>query len=491
MSFNFEDAFDPRVAAARVPEPRYPEGGEADFVADALARACAGLGWDEEGRGPFGRVVPKGARVLVKPNFVTHRNEGEWGVEPLVTHQTLVRATVHALLLAEPSEVLVGDAPLQGCDFEELMRVTGLGRWAEELTAREPRFRGVRDFRRTTCVFRDGVRVSAEDLQPADRYALFDLAGESFLEPITHDDPAFRVTRYDPRLLAKTHARGRHRYLVAREVVEADVIVNLPKLKTHMKAGITCALKNLIGINGNKEYLPHHRVGGAAVGGDCYPGASRVKRALEFVFDQQNMTGSYAAGKLWHTAARQLYRVLRLQGDRLGIEGAWSGNDTIWRTCLDLNRILLYGRPDATMADSPQRRVVHVTDAVVAGQGNGPLAPQPLPLGLVLAANNAAAMDTVGALLLGYDPALITIAREALGDFRWPLAPFRREDVSVAGDVGDGAAVEVLRRAGAGVLHPVGWRDTAAGGRAAESNGAGTSAVTNGAPADFASTLDG
>jgi len=34
-------------------------------------------------------------------------------------------------------------------------------------------------------------------------------------------------------------------------------------LKLHRKAGITCALKNLIGINGNKEYLPHHRLGGS------------------------------------------------------------------------------------------------------------------------------------------------------------------------------------------------------------------------------------
>ena len=74
--------------------------------------------------------------------------------------------------------------------------------------------------------------------------------------------------------MRRTHAPGRHQYLVAREVIEADVIVNLPKLKTHKKAGVTCALKNLIGINGNKEYLPHHRVGGAERGGDCYPAAS-------------------------------------------------------------------------------------------------------------------------------------------------------------------------------------------------------------------------
>lgn len=495
MTFDAERLFDPRVAAARTPGVRYPADGDVDDgMADAIARACDALGWGEEGRGPFGRVVPRGARVLVKPNFVAHRNEGPWGVEPLVTHPSVVRAVVNALLQADPSEVLVGDAPLQGCDFDELMRVTKLGEWAEGLKALDARFKGVRDFRRTTCVFRDGVRVSEEDLQPEDRYALFDLADESFLEPITGGRAQFRVTRYDPRLLAKTHAKGRHRYLVAREVVESDVVVNLPKLKTHMKAGITCALKNLIGINGNKEYLPHHRLGGAAEGGDCYPGGSGVKRALEYVFDRQNMTGSQASARAWHAAARSLYRVLRLQGDRLGIEGAWSGNDTIWRTCLDLNRILLYGRADATMAERPQRLVLHLTDAVVAGQGNGPLAPQPLPLGLLLASSNAAATDTAGALLLGYDPARITIAREAFGDFRWPLAPFRSADVMMTGDLGEGAAVELLRGRGRGVTHPVGWRDAAADPPAA-SNGAGNSTNAgeppDGPSADFASALDG
>ena len=131
----------------------------------------------------------------------------------------------------------------------------------------DARFKGIRDFRRTTCVFVDGVRVSTEGLQSEDRFVLFDLGRDSLLEPITDARDSFRVTCYDPRLLAKTHAPGRHRYLVARDIIDADVVINLPKLKTHKKAGITCALKNLIGINGNKEYLPHHRIGGSTSGG--------------------------------------------------------------------------------------------------------------------------------------------------------------------------------------------------------------------------------
>lgn len=459
------NVFDARVAAARASSYE-----EADIAA-ALSRACDALGWNDGPRGPLGGVVKDGARVLVKPNFVLHENQGPWGIEPLLTHASLVRATVEAALLAGAGEVTVGDAPVQGCDFEVLLAATGLGRWAEELAAREPRFKGVRDFRRTVSSFDGGVRRASEGVQSEERFALFDLGGESLLEPVTDEGSRFRVTCYDPRLLARTHAPGRHQYLVAREVLEADVVINLPKLKTHMKAGVTCALKNLIGINGNKEYLPHHRLGGSARGGDCYPGDNPFKRALEYVFDRQNESASTTASRVWAGAATQLYRVLkRTGGDGLGVEGAWSGNDTVWRTCLDLNRILLYGRADATLADGPQRRVLHVVDAVVAGQGNGPLAPQPLALGLLLVGVSAAAVDYVGARLLGYEPARVPLVRHAFDNFKWTLAGFESNAVSLAGDLGEGAADEVV----AGielpkVVYPSGWRDAASSGAEAGS----------------------
>jgi hypothetical protein len=169
--------------------------------------------------------------------------------------------------------------------------------------------------------------------------------------------------------MERTHQRGRHQYLVARAIMDADVVINMPKLKTHRKAGVTFALKNLIGINGNKEFLPHHSVGGSAAGGDCYPGRSHAKRALEYVLDRQNSARSQSTARVWNEASRVLGLGLRLQGDVLGVDGAWSGNDTIWRTCLDLNRVLVYGRPDGTLSETPQRRILHIGDADRGGAG--------------------------------------------------------------------------------------------------------------------------
>ena len=453
---------DARVAVADVGAASYNELETSGQLKAAIEQLAVLLGWSRAGdRVPFGALVRHGANILVKPNWVLHENQGPWGIEPLLTHASFVRAVVEALLRTRPSGLIVGDAPIQSCDFDRLLQVTELGGWGAQLQATEPVFGGIRDFRSTKCVMRGGVRETFEDQLSFDHFVLFDLGVESLLEPVTDHHRSFRVTQYAPAQMAKTHAPGRHQYLVARDVIEADIIVNLPKLKTHKKAGVTCALKNLIGINGKKEYLPHHRVGGSGDGGDCYPGRSVIKRTLESAYDQLNRSTSAAARRAWSTGVRMLDHVARFRGDRLGVEGSWSGNDTIWRTCLDLNRILLYGRTDGTLADTPVRRVINIVDAIVAGQGDGPLAPQPFPLGLLLAGECAGSVDWVGARLLGYDPMRIPIVREAFGQFQWPLCGFAPDDVEVIGDLGTGPADRALAayRPPHPVIYPIGWLD--------------------------------
>jgi uncharacterized protein (DUF362 family) len=418
------------------------------------------LGWADE-QHVFGNIIPSGARVVLKPNLVTHANTGPWGIEPLITSPVLIQAVADEVLSTSASQVLIGDAPLQSCDFQCLLSVTGLDNWSAQLCSRDHRFVGIVDWRRTTCSFDKGTRKAEEGRQPLERFVLFDLGCDSLLEPITDDHNSFRVTCYDPTLLAKRHFRGRHQYLIAKDVLDADVVINLPKLKTHKKAGMTGALKNLVGINGNKEFLPHHRVGGSAMGGDCYPGFSPLKRTLEFVLDCANMARSSSTARWWNTLAMQLQRTSCFLGDRIGVEGSWLGNDTVWRMTLDLNRILLYGRGDGTMADDVQRQVIHIVDAVVAGQGDGPLASQPLQLGLLLAGNNAAVVDWVGAGLLGYDPMRIPIVSGAFDRFRWRLVASEPTDIEIAGDWGAGPLTH-LPKSSRSVLHPAGWKNLGA-----------------------------
>jgi uncharacterized protein (DUF362 family) len=83
-------------------------------------------------------------------------------------------------------------------------------------------------------------------------------------------------------------------------------------------------------------------------------------------------------------------------------------------------------------------------------------------MGLLFAGANAAAVDWIGAYLLGYPPENIPIVREALETFRWPLTSFTRRDIRLLGDLGEGVADEVLKRWPAEPInHPTGWRDVA------------------------------
>src|SRR5438045_4182166 len=120
---------DLRVAIAKTSTLGYRNSSVED-AGTAITQAAESLGWSDQQHGPFGKVIPNGARVVVKPNLVMHQNEGPWGIEPLITHASLIQATVAAVLQSTASEVLVGDAPVQGCHFGELLAVTGLDEWA-------------------------------------------------------------------------------------------------------------------------------------------------------------------------------------------------------------------------------------------------------------------------------------------------------------------------------------------------------------------------
>ena len=85
---------------------------------------------------------------------------------------------------------------------------------------------------------------------------------------------------YDPDKFRYTHTKGMHKYCITKHLFDSDLVISLPKAKTHQKAGITAALKNIVGLNGDKDYLPHHRIGGTEVGGDAYPGKSYFRYSV-------------------------------------------------------------------------------------------------------------------------------------------------------------------------------------------------------------------
>jgi uncharacterized protein (DUF362 family) len=383
---------------------------------------------------PLGELVRPGGKIVVKPNWVMHANWGPGGMDCMITHPAVLRAVLDYVFLAQPAQVVLGDAPLQGCDFERMME-----HGAMRAVIAYFQDRGlplvVRDFRRTVIKQAGKLKLVGEELRPESDYVLVDLGPDSLLEPISKDWKKFRVTVYDPRKMWAHHRPGRHRFLIAREILEADLVVNVPKLKAHKKAGITCCLKNLIGINGNKEYLPHHRKGGADAGrgGDNYEHRAWLMALMESTLDWMNRHRNWPW--LYHQGERVVWHLLHLRRRRdphAQFEGSWYGNDTIWRTCLDLNRALLYGDCTGGLRDTVQRQEISIVDAVVAGQGEGPLDPTPLETGAVFAARNPAVGDFLGSRLLGFDPDKIPLMRHACEDMRWRICSVPAGEIRAA-----------------------------------------------------------
>jgi hypothetical protein len=394
----------------------------------------------------------------LKPNWVFHRNHHKsGGVDCLLTHTSLIKAVLEYVALTRPRSIVIGDAPIQSCDFEALRRACGLGT-LEDASSAGGFDVSIVDFRRSLLPDGKLGGTRIENHRKMEEFVLFDMKGESLLEPLAADAGKFRVTMYDPDLMRRTHSPGKHQYLIAREVIEADVVINLPKLKCHKKVCITGALKNLVGINGSKEYLPHHRRGGATDGGDCYRGKSWLKMKAEELLDIVNRRHSRPLKTLLGRSAVAGLGFARVLGADYDLEGSWYGNDTVWRTCLDVQRILRYGCKDGTLQETPQRSLISITDAIVAGEGEGPMAPRPVPAGFLTGALNPAAADWVHARLMGFDPCKIPLVREAFAGFRYPLTTSAPWAVRVCMADKVRHADEIRPLNGRPFLPPKGWK---------------------------------
>ena len=238
-------------------------------VFDLVRQAFVDLRLDADHHGspawnPLGTFIQPGQTVLLKPNWVRHSNPIDPSIDSLVTHSAVIRAVLEYVLIAlqERGSVVLADAPLQSCDFEQLVTRNRARELLEVLSQEHPQiaFRLI-DLRRTVFkerTLKESLRGDVFQTSGAgadDGYTLVKLDEQSLLTDLDDRFERFRVTQYDPTLMLQHHNREVNEYLIGNPLLQADVIVNLPKMKTHVKAGITGALKNLIGINGHKGVL--------------------------------------------------------------------------------------------------------------------------------------------------------------------------------------------------------------------------------------------
>lgn len=346
----------------------------------------------------------KGKKVLLKPNWVL-QNKVKDDEICLRTNNSFLLAALEVLLEKKPASIIIGDAPIQSCNWEKMLSKPFL-RTIVAMSAKYSLPIAIKDFRRVT--FDPSQNILTKERKPLSNYIIFDVGKESYLEPISSIKNNFRVIDYAPDRLANSHSIGMHKYCIAKEFFEVDIVISMPKIKTHQKAGITGTLKNLVGLNGDKDYLPHHRVGGVGFGGDCYPGKNILRRTSEWALDMANKQQGKKVYRFLRLAAIVFWK-LSIPKKVHQLDAGWFGNDTVWRMVLDLNKIAIFGKEDGTLSNIPQRELYSLCDGIIGGQGNGPLNPTPLPLGVICFSNNSPMSDICMASLMGFDYRLIPL----------------------------------------------------------------------------------
>jgi uncharacterized protein (DUF362 family)/NAD-dependent dihydropyrimidine dehydrogenase PreA subunit len=135
--------------------------------------------------GGMENFVKPGQKVLLKPNLLA----GKPPEKAVTTHPEIVRAVIH-LVQQAGGTVSVGDSP-------------GIGK-------------------PETVAAKSGILQVIEET-------------------------GVRFAPFDESVKIRPRGGTFHELEVAREILEADVIINLPKLKTHQMMGMTCAVKNMFG----------------------------------------------------------------------------------------------------------------------------------------------------------------------------------------------------------------------------------------------------
>lgn len=334
---------------------------------------------------PFKDFIKKGDNVLIKPNLVMHENR-VGTVNCMITNFSLIRPIIDYVILAleGTGSIIVGDAPVQDCDFEKLKKINNLEKNINEYMNIYSNIK-LMDFRKNQNAEVECVTVKINE--------------KSSFSELDNMEKEYSITNYDLKLMNAHHTGTTHEYIVPKDVLNADVIINMPKPKTHRKAGMTACMKNFVGINGNKECLPHHRTGGPNKNGDEFPENDFIKNIFSWLSKY-----TYKHNSIINFIRKCVSFIMNKLGKGRFREGSWYGNDTIWRTILDLNKLIIYTDKNGILTDTPQRKIFNICDMIISGEKEGPLLPSDKKVGLVVAGFNQLNNDYVIAQIMGFDP---------------------------------------------------------------------------------------
>jgi uncharacterized protein (DUF362 family) len=383
-------------------------------------------------------IIKPGYDIVIKPNWVRQSHqfkEKDW--EYVITHPAVITAVIRKVVekLENKGSILVLDGPETSSNFTAILSRYPASDWKSLCETRGITFQII-DLRDYEWIVENNV-ITKRNKLPGDPIGNTEINLEQNSEFLGHkkSKKGYYGADYNIKETNNAHNGINNIYRVSKSVLGADVFINLPKLKTHKKSGITCCLKNLVGVNTYKNYLPHYSIGTPVEGGDQFPqksGKNTLESKLLSFIKQYLLINPYIA--------RIINPLLKLGksffGDTNNIirSGNWYGNDTLWRMILDLNKIVFYSRPDGTLKEeilTNRKKYIGIVDAILCGEKNGPKCPEPKQLGYLICGINPVAIDATAASLIGFSPLKIPVIQKAFNIKKFKIVDFEYKDIIV------------------------------------------------------------
>jgi uncharacterized protein (DUF362 family) len=400
--------------------PEYPFNNRGDNqIYDILRQSFILLQLDNNNYGtnkwnPLGCIIKPNDKVVLKPNFIKEINNCN---NSIITDGSVIRAIIDYVYIALKGngEIIVCDGPQSDSDINKIKKSTGINE-IQELYWNKFKFEiKFIDLRKEYWNEQKGIIIDRTILEGDPKgYIKYDLGNRSNLND--KKNLQYYGAFYDIDETNKHHQLNKHEYLISKTPIKADVLINIPKLKTHKKVGVTLNLKNLVGINGNKNWLPHYTFN-ANNNGDQYPQITN-KNILE------NVAVKIAKSDLLnrHSYMRMFSKYLKKYGylifgnnKKVIRSGNWYGNDTTWRMCLDLNKIMFFGDLNGNIGDNYcNRKYLSVVDGIIGMEGAGPMEGTPKYCGMIAVGFDPLTVDLVCTKLMGFDYKKIKLLDNAL-----------------------------------------------------------------------------
>lgn len=418
--YGIEVPFHPASSYPEFAATRNNAVGRYNPIYDSVRGLFLALGLDKDRFGtvdwnPFSGLIVPGNKVFIKPNLVSETNGIGRDVMSMITHASVLRPIIDYayLALGGRGEIVIGDAPTADTDFHLVTVRNSLQPtfgYLSRLYRSESFSLKLMDLR-----YARGIEEEFAEYDPLG--IEIDLKEISFLDELADREMGNLTYLYDDNsFMGKVHSRGMHKYRIAREFLESDVVIHVPKLKTHLKAGVTLCLKNLVGTVTNKACVPHLRHGTPGRGGDTHADldlGKRILRRLGQTLQDRARSFLYLGSGLARDKAsysrgiETRYRLVR------PLRGCWDGNDTIWRVALDLNRIALFADKAGVLGSAPRRRTFCLIDGIIGGEKNGPLNCLEKPAGVLCGGLDPYAVDLAATRLMGFDHSRIPLMSNA------------------------------------------------------------------------------